>query len=61
VDGSTHLEERGKDMGTVLFIIAAILVLFWIIGVVAHIMGALIHVLLVIAIIAAIVGFLTRD
>ena len=45
---------------TILWIIAAILVIFWIIGLVAHILGAAVHILLVLAIIAFIVGFLTR-
>lgn len=48
-------------MFTILWIIAAILVVFWILGLVAHILGAFIHVLLVLAIIAFIVGFITRS
>ena len=48
-------------MFTLLWIIAAILIVFWIIGLVAHILGAAIHILLVIAVIAFIVGFLMRN
>jgi hypothetical protein len=48
-------------MANLLWIIAAVLVIFWLIGLVTSILGALIHIILVIAIIAFIVGFLTRD
>jgi hypothetical protein len=47
-------------MLTILFIIAAILVVFWIIGLAVHILGAAIHVFLVLAIVAFIIGFLMR-
>lgn len=51
---------REDAVFTILWIIAAILIIFWIIGLVAHILGAAIHILLVLAIIAVIVGFVTR-
>jgi hypothetical protein len=41
-----------------LLLIAAILVILWLIGVFAHIAGAFIHILLVIALIVVIVHFL---
>lgn len=47
-------------MFAILWAIAAILIIFWVIGLVAHILGAAIHVLLVIAVIAFIIGFVTR-
>ncbi|GAC1523443.1 MAG: hypothetical protein NVS2B16_31700 [Chloroflexota bacterium] len=50
---------EGKDM-SILFIIAAILVVFWVLGFALHILAGFIHILLVLAIIAFIVGFLTR-
>ncbi|HLJ65817.1 MAG TPA: lmo0937 family membrane protein [Chloroflexota bacterium] len=43
-----------------LWIIAAVLIIFWIIGLAVHVLGAAIHILLVIAIIAFIVGFVLR-
>ena len=48
-------------MFTILWIIAAILVIFWIIGLVAHILSWAIHIVLILAIILVIVGFLTRS
>ncbi|GAC1322493.1 MAG: hypothetical protein NVSMB22_09310 [Chloroflexota bacterium] len=45
---------------SILFIIAAILVVFWVLGFALHILAGFIHILLVLAIIAFIVGFLTR-
>ena len=48
-------------MFTLLWIVAAILIVFWILGLAVHILGAAIHVLLVLAIIAFIVGFLVRN
>jgi len=48
-------------MFSILWIIAAALIVLWIIGLVAHILGAAIHVLLVLAIIAFIIGFVTRS
>lgn len=48
-------------MYTILWIIAAVLVAFWIIGLVAHLLSWAIHVILVLAIILVIIGFLTRD
>jgi hypothetical protein len=47
-------------MFTILWIIAAILVIIWIFGLFVHLLGAAIHILLVLAIIAFIIGFLTR-
>lgn len=47
-------------MFSILWIIAAILVIFWLIGLVAHILGAFIHIFLVIAVIAFIAGFVLR-
>lgn len=48
-------------MARILWIIAAILVVFWLIGLIAHVLAGIIYVLLVLAVIAAIVGFLMRD
>jgi hypothetical protein len=48
-------------MFRILWIIAAVLVAFWIIGLVAHLLSWAIHVILVLAIILVIIGFLTRD
>jgi hypothetical protein len=48
-------------MANILWIIAALLVLFWLIGLITSILGAFIHIILVIAIIAFVVGFLTRS
>lgn len=48
-------------MFSLLWIIAAVLIVLWLIGLVAHILGAAIHVLLVLAVIAFIIGFLTRN
>jgi Flp pilus assembly protein TadB len=53
--------ERRTTMFAILWIIAAILVAFWIIGLVAHLLSWGIHVILVLAIILVIIGFLTRD
>lgn len=44
----------------ILWAIAVILIIFWVIGLFAHILGAAIHIILVVAIIAFIVGFLMR-
>jgi hypothetical protein len=41
-----------------LLIIAAVLVILWLLGFIAHIGGGLIHIVLVIAIIVAVVHFL---
>jgi hypothetical protein len=57
------IRESSKEgtMFTLLWVIAAILIIFWIIGLVVHVLGAFIHILLILAIIAFIVGFLTRN
>ena len=47
-------------MFSILWIIAAVLIVLWIIGLVAHILGAAIHILLVLAV-AFIIGFVTRN
>ena len=43
-----------------LWIIAAILVIFWIVGLAVHILGAFIHIVLVIAIIVFLLSFVFR-
>ena len=53
---SPVLQEGG--LMTILWIVAAVLVVLWLIGLVAHILGAAIHILLVLAVIALIVGFI---
>jgi hypothetical protein len=55
-----HAEEE-SFVFSILWIIAAVLIVLWIIGLVAHILGAAIHILLVLAVIAFIIGFLTRS
>lgn len=45
---------------SLLFIVAAVLVVFWVLGLAVHVLGMFIHILLVLAIIAFIVGFITR-
>ena len=47
-------------MATVLWVIAALLVLFWLVGLVTSLLGMFIHVILVLAVIVFIIGFLTR-
>ncbi len=46
-------------MGSILYTIAVILVVLWVIGLVFHIAGGLIHLLLVLAIIVLAYQFLT--
>jgi len=46
-------------MASILWTLIALLVLFWIIGLVGHIGGSLIHIALVVAIVLAIVNALT--
>lgn len=46
-------------MGNLLYIIGAVLVALWLIGLVAHIGGGLIHIILVIAVIVFLFQFLT--
>ena len=55
-----HVEEE-SFVFSILWFIAAVLIVLWIIGLVAHILGAAIHILLVLAVIAFIIGFLTRN
>jgi hypothetical protein len=49
-----------QNMATVLWVVAALLVLFWLVGLVASLLGMFIHVILVLAVIVFIIGFLTR-
>jgi len=46
-------------MGNLLYIIGAVLVALWLIGLVTHIGGSLIHIILVIAVIVFVFQFLT--
>ena len=46
-------------MGSILYIIGAVLVAFWLIGLLAHIGGGLIHIILVIAVVVFLFQFLT--
>lgn len=46
-------------MGNLLYIIGAVLVALWLIGLVSHIGGGLIHIILVIAVIVFVFQFLT--
>jgi len=46
-------------MGSILYIIGAILVALWLIGFLTHIGGGLIHIILVIAVIVFLFQFLT--
>ncbi len=46
-------------MGSLLYIIGAVLVALWLIGLLMHIGGGLIHIILVIAVIVFIFQFLT--
>jgi len=46
-------------MGNLLYIIGAVLVALWLIGLVTHIGGGLIHIILVIAVIVFVFQFLT--
>lgn len=46
-------------MGSILYIIGAVLVAFWLIGLLTHIGGGLIHIILVIAVIVFLFQFLT--
>lgn len=46
-------------MGSLLYIIGAVLVALWLIGFLLHIGGALIHIILVIAVIVFVFQFLT--
>ena len=46
-------------MGNILYIIGAILVAFWLIGLIAHIGGSLIHIILVVAVIVFVYQFIT--
>jgi len=46
-------------VGNLLWTIIVILVIFWVIGLVAHIGGSLIHIIIVIAVILFIINLLT--
>lgn len=46
-------------MGSLLYIIGAVLVAFWLIGFLLHVGGGLIHIILVIAVIVFVFQFLT--
>jgi hypothetical protein len=46
-------------MGGVIWTLVVLLVLFWVVGLVAHVGGGLIHALLVLALIVALVNYLT--
>lgn len=46
-------------MGNLLYIIGAVLVVLWLIGLIGHIGGGLIHLLLVIAVIVFLFQFIT--
>ncbi len=46
-------------MGSILYIIGAVLVALWLIGLLTHIGGSLIHIILVIAVIVFVFQFLT--
>jgi 4-hydroxybenzoate polyprenyltransferase len=46
-------------MGSILYLIGAVLVALWLIGFLMHIGGGLIHIILVIAVIVFLVQFLT--
>jgi hypothetical protein len=48
-------------MLTLLWIIAAILLIFWIVGLVAHILGTIIWVFLVVAVIVFLLSFVFRN
>ena len=53
-------QTGGKEpMGSILYIIGAVLVAFWLIGLLAHIGGGLIHIILVIAVVVFLFQFLT--
>jgi hypothetical protein len=46
---------------SLLWIIAVVLIIIWVLGLIFKILGAFIHVLLILAIIAAVIGFLQRS
>jgi 4-hydroxybenzoate polyprenyltransferase len=52
-------KEDNAQMGSLLYIIGAVLVALWLIGFLMHIGGGLIHILLVIAVIVFLFQFLT--
>ena len=55
-----EFQTEGKElMGSILYIIGAILVALWLIGFLTHIGGGLIHIILVIAVIVFLFQFLT--
>jgi len=53
------LDWGEKRMGSILYIIGAVLVAFWLIGLLTHVGGSLIHIILVIAVIVFLFQFLT--
>jgi hypothetical protein len=48
-------------MRSILYIIAVILIIGWVLGAFVYSVGGLIHILLVLAIISLVFGFLRRD
>jgi len=46
-------------MGNLLYLIGAVLVAFWLIGLLTHIGGGLVHIILVIAVIVFVVQFVS--
>jgi 4-hydroxybenzoate polyprenyltransferase len=52
-------KEDNAQMGSLLYIIGAVLVALWLIGFLMHIGGGLIHIILVIAVIVFLFQFLT--
>jgi Family of unknown function (DUF5670) len=48
-------------MGNLLYLIAVILIIFWLIGIFAYDAGAIIHILLVIAVIAILLRVIQGD
>ena len=57
--GKHRLRQENKIMGSILYIIGAILVAMWLLGLVMHIGGGLIHIILVVAVIVFLFQFFT--
>jgi apolipoprotein N-acyltransferase len=55
-----HSFQKRKIMSSILYVIAVILIIGWLLGVFVYSAAGLIHVLLVLAIIALILGFIRR-
>jgi hypothetical protein len=53
-----YLNQTTNTMNSILYIIAVILIIGWVLGAFVYSVGGLIHILLVIAIIAIILGFI---